>query len=61
MSEQRLLTAHQAARYLGISRSTLYATAIRRVRIGRAVRFDVRDLDAFIELHATRPPVRRPA
>lgn len=49
---QPLLTVQEAARYLAVSVSTIYGWVWRRripfVKIGRTVRFDPRDLDAFI-------------
>jgi excisionase family DNA binding protein len=51
--EQLLLTIPDAARRLGIGRSTLYeliaAGAIETVRIGRARRIPVTALAAFVE------------
>ena len=51
--KQRLLTVQEAARYLAVSVSTVYGWVWQRripfVKIGRAVRFDPRDLEAFIE------------
>lgn len=48
-----LLTVHEAARFLSVSVSTVYGWVWQRripfVKIGRVVRFDPRDLDAFIE------------
>lgn len=49
MSDARLLDAKAAARYLAVSVSTLQRLRLPVVRIGRAVRYDVRDLDAYIE------------
>lgn len=51
MTDSRLLTPTQAAKYLGVSRSTFYTLRIRRVKVGTASRYDVQDLDAFIEAH----------
>ena len=51
----RLLTVKNTASYLGISAQTIYnaLTArkfpIRPLRLGRAVRFDIKDLDSYIE------------
>lgn len=48
----RLLTASDAARYLAICERTLFElTKMQKlpvVRIGRAVRYDISDLEAFI-------------
>ena len=56
---RRLLNVVEAAAYLGMSPKTLYNLASSRrvafVKIGRSLRFDVRDLDAVIEAN------RRPA
>lgn len=50
---QPLLTVQEAARYLAVSVSTIYGWVWQRripfVKIGRAVRFDPRDLETFIE------------
>ncbi len=57
--EQRLLTVQEAARYLAVSVSTLYGWVWQRrvpfVKIGRALRFDSRDLEAFVEANRHRP------
>lgn len=49
----RLLTAKQSAAYLAISERKLWemskSNIIPVVRLGRAVRYDRRDLDAFIQ------------
>lgn len=56
--EPRLLTVAEAARYLGLSPRTLYNGVarksakrfpVRAKRIGRAVRFDKRELDAYLD------------
>lgn len=50
---KRLLSAHEAAEYLGLSHRTLWAWAqqgqIPVVRLGRRVLFDQVDLDEVIE------------
>lgn len=53
-STRRLLTSSDAARYLGISTRKLWELGNRGVvpvvrPDNRMVRFDVRDLDAFVE------------
>jgi excisionase family DNA binding protein len=52
-ANRRLLTIKETAAYLGISARTIYNTLkefpVRPLRLGRAVRFDLRDLDAYIE------------
>jgi excisionase family DNA binding protein len=51
--EVRLLNVREAARFLGTTDKTLYTKIWRReipfIKIGRSVRFDVRDLEALIE------------
>jgi excisionase family DNA binding protein len=43
----------EAGDYLGISARTIYNTLkefpVKPLRLGRAVRFDIRDLDAYVE------------
>lgn len=54
----RLLNYPAAAQYLALSERKLWALAasaeIPQVRIGRAVRFDISDLDLFVEKAKTR-------
>lgn len=49
----QLLDSREAARRLGVSARTLWSLTdsgqVRAVRIGRLVRFDPRDLTAFVE------------
>lgn len=55
----RLLTVNQAAEYLGTTPATLYTKVWRCeipfVKLGRSVRFDVRDLDLLIEQSKVMP------
>jgi len=55
----RLLNVRDAARFLGTTPKTLYSMAWRReivfVKIGRSLRFDVRDLEEMIEKSKVRP------
>ena len=50
--EIRLMTIKQAAEYLGTTPATLYTKIWRReisfIKLGRSVRFDVKDLDELI-------------
>ena len=59
---KRLLTVEETATYLNISPKTLYDRIspkarrpfpVKPKRIGRSVRFDVRDLDQYIEALCT--------
>ncbi len=51
--EKRLLSVEEAARYLGVRKSTIYSWAWRRkipsVKMGRRLLFDQEDLDRMIE------------
>ncbi len=55
----RLLTVREAAEYLGTTPATLYTKVWRRevpfIKLGRSVRFDVRDLDELIEQARVKP------
>ena len=57
--ETRLLTVQEAARYLAVSVSTLYGWVWQRripfVKVGRAVRFDLSDLEGFIRENRVQP------
>ncbi len=59
-TEYQLLTVHQAARRLNVSRSAVYALIERGVlpaiRLGRAIRFRPEDVD---ELYRQRPAAQR--
>jgi len=52
---RRLLNVREAARFLGLEVDTIYKKARLRelpcVKVGRALRFDVKALERFIELH----------
>lgn len=48
MRDDGLLTAKEAANYLKMSVSWLYASLVPFVRLGRARRYRVLDLDAFV-------------
>jgi excisionase family DNA binding protein len=50
-----LITPEEAGRRMGFSRSHVYALATRKeipsIKFGNAVRFDPRDVEAYIEAH----------
>jgi len=52
-AEKRLISVEDAARYLGVQKSTIYSWAWRRkipsVKMGRRLLFDQEDLDRMIE------------
>ena len=52
---KRLLNVEEAARYLGLEVDTVYRKARLRelpsVKVGRALRFDVKALGRFVEQH----------
>jgi excisionase family DNA binding protein len=54
---EKLITSRQAAKYLCICERKLWDLSksgrIQTVRIDRAVRFDIADLDSFIQQHKT--------
>lgn len=56
---KRLLNVEEVARYLGLEVDTVYKKARLRdlpsVKVGRALRFDVKALDRYIEQHAIKP------
>ena len=51
--EKRLISVEDAARYLGVQKSTIYSWVWRRkipsVKMGRRLLFDQEDLDRMIE------------
>ena len=53
---RRLLNVREAAQFLGLEVDTIYRKARLRevpcVKVGRALRFDVKALEHFIEKHA---------
>lgn len=53
---RRLLNVREAAHYLGIEVDTVYKKSRLRevpcVKVGRALRFDVKALERYIELHS---------
>jgi excisionase family DNA binding protein len=52
-NESSLITVKEAARFLAVSTSTLYGWVWQRrisfVKVGRALRFEKRDLEKFIQ------------
>ncbi|HHU98210.1 MAG TPA: helix-turn-helix domain-containing protein [Petrimonas sp.] len=60
---QRLMTASQTAKMLNISKHRLYDLAKRgivpHVRLGRQVRFDTKQIDAWLEHGGTQLENRR--
>ena len=57
--QRRLMNVKEAAQYLGTTPATLYTKVWRRevpfVKVGRSVRFDVKDLEELIERSKVRP------
>lgn len=62
---RRLITIREAAEYTGLSVSTLYSWVWQKrvpyVKLGRAVRFDLADLDRLIELRRVEPGSKLPS
>jgi excisionase family DNA binding protein len=59
----RLLDVGQAAKYIGLSRHTLYTMVSQRripyVKVGRLTKFDLKALDAWIKRHSVMPMPER--
>jgi len=59
VGQRRLIAIAEAAEYLAVSVSTLYGWVWQRripfVKVGRAVRFDLAELDQFIDANRNRP------
>jgi excisionase family DNA binding protein len=55
---RRLLKVEEAARFLGLKVDTVYKKARLRevpsVKVGRALRFDIKALERFVEQHTFR-------
>ena len=60
MLSKPLMTTHEVAELLqvreGTVRSWIHDQELRAVRLGREFRVAVKDLEAFVNAHATRPP-----
>ncbi len=58
--DRLLLKPSEAAQAMGVCERTLWGLDIPRIKIGRSVRYDVRDLEAWIERNrvSDREPVR---
>lgn len=55
---RRLLTKEEAASYCGISAATLLAHVhVQPVKIGNSVRYDVRELDRWLDSRGQSEPV----
>lgn len=54
-NQKRLLTVKEAAHYLAMTSPALYQLVHRKkipvVRLGKALRFDIQELDTWIEKH----------
>ncbi|MGA9883928.1 MAG: helix-turn-helix domain-containing protein [Candidatus Acidiferrales bacterium] len=61
--QRRLITIQEASKLLSVSVSTLYGWVWQRripfVKLGRAVRFDIGDLEKFIEANKMKSRERR--
>ena len=57
--QRRLMCVREAAAYLGTTPATLYTRVWRReipfIKLGRSLRFDVKDLEELIERSKVRP------
>lgn len=56
--EKRLLSVAEASTFLGVSRSFLYklaeSKAIPHLRLGRAIRFDIRQIETWLGRQTVR-------
>lgn len=60
-SSDTLWTVMDVARFLKLSRAKVYTLPLRYTKIGKARRYDPADVRLYIDLHASRPALRRPA
>jgi excisionase family DNA binding protein len=55
----RLLDVEQAAKYIGLSRHTIYTMVSQRripyVKVGRLTKFDLKAMDTWIKRHTVMP------
>ncbi|MBO6551934.1 MAG: helix-turn-helix domain-containing protein [Roseitalea sp.] len=60
MLSKPFMTTHEIAELLKVSEATvrawIHGEDLRAVKLGREFRVAVRDLEAFVNAHATRPP-----
>ena len=54
MGSDRLLTAKEASKHLGMSVAWLYASEVPFVKLGSARRYRMEDLDAFVAKRVRR-------
>lgn len=59
MLSKPFMTTHEVAELLRVSETTvrtwIHEAELRAIRIGREFRVAVKDLEAFVNAHATRP------
>jgi excisionase family DNA binding protein len=57
--EKRLIDINEAGEYLRVSKNTIYSWICQRkipfVKMGRLVRFDLRDIDKWVEKNKVNP------
>lgn len=65
MLSKPLMTTHDIAELLKVSEATvrtwIHERELRAIRFGREYRVAVKDLEAFVNAHETRPVQDRPA
>jgi len=63
MLSKPFMTTHEIAELLKVSEATvrtwIHESELRAVRFGREFRVAVKDLEAFVNAHATKPPPDR--
>ena len=64
MLSQPFMTTHEIAELLRVREATvrawIHGEELRAVKLGREFRVSVKDLEAFVNEHATRPPSWNP-
>lgn len=62
MLSKPFMTTHEIAELFKVREATvrawIHGEQLRAVKLGREFRVAIRDLEAFVEAHATRPPQR---
>lgn len=62
MLSKPFMTTHEIAELFKVREATvrawIHGEELRAIRLGREFRVAVRDLEAFVDAHATRPPER---
>lgn len=64
MLSKPLMTTHEMSEVMKVSETTvrtwIHKGQLRAIRVGREFRVAAKDLEAFVNAHATRPPLSSP-